>query len=310
MLTQISADCLVTHDMFTQPWHDMTWHVWAVMHGVWPATRDVFDQSCMTVLMECRSSTYQEGAEEDEGDEVWDGEVDSTLILEPIGRVWVTQPSAHARQHDLLPVLSCCTPIDTTDNWLQNTCLYPHTCSSKQKERVIIYTVFWFYIHSKKCHFFVIQDDNNIRVTILTATKCWICDIGYQMLITHLDILHFWYQCCSCVSVPTINMLSSQCHIKIAYFWNQCTLIGLYLQLLNLALSSATLIHHLRGYSNDIPCRVLYVSVVWRLWPSALSEHYNVCVYHDCIKRDPWSGWERNRKEQKIEGTGDCWYRT
>jgi hypothetical protein len=50
----------------------------------------------MTVLMECRRLTYQERAEEDEGDEVWDGKVDSTLKLEPIGRVFVTQTSAHA----------------------------------------------------------------------------------------------------------------------------------------------------------------------------------------------------------------------
>ena len=108
--------------MFTQPHRTCLFgHAW----HVWPATHDVFDQSCMTVLMECRSSTYQEGAEEDEGHEVWDGEVDSTLILEPIGRVWVTQPSTHARQHDLLPVLSCCTPTHTTDHWLQNTRLYP-----------------------------------------------------------------------------------------------------------------------------------------------------------------------------------------
>ena len=126
----------VMHDMFDQSHRTCLFsHVW----HVWPVTRDVFDQSCMTVLMECRSLTYQEGAEEDEGDEVWDGKVDSTLKFEPIGRVFVTQTSAHAWQHDLLPVFSCCTPTHTTVNWLLNTS-YTHL-QQTEGNRYHLYTV-------------------------------------------------------------------------------------------------------------------------------------------------------------------------
>lgn len=51
--------------------------------------------------------TYQEGAKEDERDEVEVGKVTPTLT--GIG-IWVTGPVAQTRQHDFMPGLPCGTP--------------------------------------------------------------------------------------------------------------------------------------------------------------------------------------------------------
>ena len=54
---------------------------------------------------ELTESAYKERAEEDEGDKVRNGDVQSASHL-ILGRgLWITQLASHARQHDLLPVL-------------------------------------------------------------------------------------------------------------------------------------------------------------------------------------------------------------
>jgi len=55
--------------------------------------------------------TYQKRAEENERDEVGNSDVESTFTRSPSTRVIVTLSAAHTRQHDLLPTLTCRTPV-------------------------------------------------------------------------------------------------------------------------------------------------------------------------------------------------------
>jgi len=54
---------------------------------------------------------YQKRAEEDERDEVRNGDVTAALFAASVGRLWITFPFTHARQHDLLPALTSGAPV-------------------------------------------------------------------------------------------------------------------------------------------------------------------------------------------------------
>ena len=62
------------------------------------------------------TATYEEGAEEDEGDKIGNGNIEPALRFCPVGGGGVTHPPAHTRQHNLLPVLSGRTSGEKTRN--------------------------------------------------------------------------------------------------------------------------------------------------------------------------------------------------
>ena len=60
--------------------------------------------------------SYEERAEEDEGDEVGDRHIETTLRNVAVRRLWIAHGSTHTRQHDPLPTLSSCAP-DNNKNY-------------------------------------------------------------------------------------------------------------------------------------------------------------------------------------------------
>jgi hypothetical protein len=161
-----------------------TWHV----H---PATQDMFVQSCMTCLTSHTWRVRSVMHDSTDGVQTFDlpGRSRRRWRRRSMGwqgrlhtQTWTDWKSLSHKRPLMHDNMICCqfSPVahlhmrQSTDYWTQ---AIP-TCS-KLKETVIIYTLFWFYIHihSKRCHF-VIPGWQRHRVTILTAAKCWMCDIG------------------------------------------------------------------------------------------------------------------------------------
>ena len=65
----------------------------------------------MKLLDHQQANIYQKRAEENERDEVGNGNIKSALARSSAARIVITIAVAHARQHDLLPALTCRTPV-------------------------------------------------------------------------------------------------------------------------------------------------------------------------------------------------------